>query len=150
MSAPGGASRLDRPAAALVLVAIAWLSTVGAIGLLEPTETRYAEIAREMRASGDYLVPRLNGIPHYHKPPLAYWAPAAGLAVLGDDSWGRQVGRILQGAQDAPSVGAERAVGATPDGEDRHVRTGNLPQQLGKALYKPGTVRDEYESRHAV
>jgi len=84
---PGGA------AFALIVLAAAWLSTAGAIGLLEPTETRYAEIAREMKASGDYLVPRLNGVPHFHKPPLAYWATA-----LASSRWRERLGARIPAA----------------------------------------------------
>jgi hypothetical protein len=82
---------LDRTRAALLCMAVALGVTAGLMGLFEPTETRYAEIAREMRASGDYLVPRLNGIAHFHKPPLAYWLTAAGFAACGVNEWGARL-----------------------------------------------------------
>ena len=82
---------LDRTRAALLCVALALGATAGLMGLFEPTETRYAEIAREMRASGDFLVPHLNGIPHFHKPPLAYWLTAAGFAACGVNEWGARL-----------------------------------------------------------
>ena len=82
---------LDRTRAALLFLALALFATAGLVGLFEPTETRYAEIAREMRASGDFLVPRLNGIPHFHKPPLAYWLTAAGFAACGVNEWGARL-----------------------------------------------------------
>jgi 4-amino-4-deoxy-L-arabinose transferase-like glycosyltransferase len=81
----------DRTRVALLCLAVALGVTAGLMGLLEPTETRYAEIAREMRVSGDYLVPRLNGIAHFHKPPLAYWLTAAGFAVCGVNEWGARL-----------------------------------------------------------
>ena len=81
----------DRPLTPFILAALAFVVTAGAFGLLEPTETRYAEIAREMRASGDWLVPRLNGIAHFDKPPFAYWAAAAGMSVFGENSWGARI-----------------------------------------------------------
>ena len=81
---------------------LAWLMPAGAIlascgwiGLIEPTETRYAEIAREMLAGGDWLIPHLNGIPHFDKPPLAYWATASGMALLGVNEWGARLGAAL-------------------------------------------------------
>jgi len=67
------------------------LATAGALGLFESTETRYAEIAREMLSGGDWLVPHLDGIQHFHKPPLAYWAAASGMAVFGVNAWGARI-----------------------------------------------------------
>jgi 4-amino-4-deoxy-L-arabinose transferase len=90
-----GALRLENPALAIVLITACWLVTAGALGLMEPTETRYGEIAREMLASGDWLVPRLDGIHHFHKPPLAYWAAASGMALWGVGAFGARLGVVL-------------------------------------------------------
>ena len=87
-------SRL-RAALAWLLPACGIVVSCGWLGLIEPTETRYAEIAREMLKSGDWLIPRLNGIPHFHKPPIAYWASAAGMALLGPNEWGARLGMAL-------------------------------------------------------
>ncbi|HET7452528.1 MAG TPA: phospholipid carrier-dependent glycosyltransferase [Thermoanaerobaculia bacterium] len=53
--------------------------------LLEPDEARYAEIPREMLATGNWLVPKLNGVDYFEKPPLTYWAGAVSIALLGHD-----------------------------------------------------------------
>ncbi len=66
-----------------VLVVLVWLATLGARPLFNPDEGRYAEIPREMLASGDWVVPHLNGLDYIEKPPLQYWATAASFAVLG-------------------------------------------------------------------
>lgn len=63
----------------------------GTRGLLEPDEGRYAEVAREMLATGDWVVPRLAGHPHFTKPPLTYWCTAAGLAVAGRNAAGARL-----------------------------------------------------------
>lgn len=60
----------------------------GSRGLLETTEGRYAECARETVASGNLLEPMLNGNHHWTKPPLTYWAIAAGSALFGNTPWG--------------------------------------------------------------
>lgn len=51
--------------------------------LAVPDEGRYGEIGRWMLVSGDWLTPRLNGIPFFHKPPLLYWLEASSLATFG-------------------------------------------------------------------
>ena len=51
--------------------------------LIEPDETRYAEIPREMADGGNWLKMRLAGLPYYEKPPLGYWLGAASISVLG-------------------------------------------------------------------
>ena len=48
-----------------------------------PDEGRYGEIGRWMLQSGDWLTPRLNGIPFFHKPPYLYWLEAGAMALLG-------------------------------------------------------------------
>src|SRR5262249_32738243 len=45
--------------------------------LFEPDEGRYAEIAREMLARGEWVVPYLQGEPYLDKPPLLYWLTMA-------------------------------------------------------------------------
>lgn len=52
--------------------------------LFDPDEARYAEIPREMLASGDYLTPHLNGSNYFEKPPLLYWVNAASMKLLGE------------------------------------------------------------------
>ena len=53
-----------------------FFSGLGAIGLIGPDEPRYAQVAREMQRSGDYITPRLFGAAWFEKPPLYYWLAA--------------------------------------------------------------------------
>lgn len=64
------------------------LAGSGSWGLTESSEARYAEIAREMVRSGDYLHPALLGIHHYHKPPVTYWITALGYQIFGINEFG--------------------------------------------------------------
>jgi len=70
----------------------------GLCPLVESTEARYAEIGREMVASGNYLEPHLNGIKHFHKPPLAYWLIAAGISLFGANDFGARFFGVLAAA----------------------------------------------------
>jgi 4-amino-4-deoxy-L-arabinose transferase-like glycosyltransferase len=69
-------------------VGILYFSALGTIPLLEPDEGRYAEIPREMLASGDFVTPRLNGVVYLEKPPLYYWGTAASLRLFGETEFG--------------------------------------------------------------
>jgi dolichol-phosphate mannosyltransferase len=51
--------------------------------LVEQDEGRYAEIGREMLASGDWIVPTLNHEPYFDKPPLFYWLVAGSFWLFG-------------------------------------------------------------------
>lgn len=55
--------------------------------LWDTSETRYAEAAREMARSGNWLVPMLEGQPHLTKPPLTYWLLALMVKVGGLHAW---------------------------------------------------------------
>src|SRR3984893_10930067 len=76
-----------RPEFRLVLIAFAalilYLPGLGRPALWEPDEGRYAEIAREMYLTGDYITPRDNWVRYFEKPPLVYWAETAAISIFG-------------------------------------------------------------------
>ena len=89
------------PALLLTLLAAWLLATLGLRPLLLPDEGRYAEVARAM-LHGDWLVPVLDGLPFFHKPPLFYCLDVAAMHVVGENAFagrfGSFVGAWLMGA----------------------------------------------------
>lgn len=59
-----------------------WVRPLG-----NPDEGRYSEIPREMLAEGDWILPRLNGVLYFYKPPLPYWLHASAMSVGGKSLW---------------------------------------------------------------
>ncbi|MGC1457446.1 MAG: glycosyltransferase family 39 protein [Steroidobacteraceae bacterium] len=64
-----------------------WLVSLGFRGLYNPDEGRYAEISREILASGDWVIPHLDGLVYIEKPPLQYWATAISESLFGQNDW---------------------------------------------------------------
>ncbi|HEX8235045.1 MAG TPA: glycosyltransferase family 39 protein [Abditibacteriaceae bacterium] len=67
----------------LMLAAVQFFIGLGGLPLLGPDEPRYAEVAREMFASGNYVSPFLCGHLWFEKPALLYWLQAAAYHVFG-------------------------------------------------------------------
>ncbi|MFO1324891.1 MAG: glycosyltransferase family 39 protein [Burkholderiales bacterium] len=99
---------------ALVAV-IAWFGALDTRRLQHPDEGRYAEIAREMAASGDWVTPRLNDLKYFEKPPLQYWVGAATFDALGIDEWTARLPPALAGFLAVLAVGFTAARLAGPD-----------------------------------
>ena len=72
---------------AWIVLAAAWFATLQVRPLLDPDEGRYAEIPREMLASGDWITPHLNDLKYFEKPPLQYWATAVAYEAFGLRQW---------------------------------------------------------------
>jgi 4-amino-4-deoxy-L-arabinose transferase-like glycosyltransferase len=67
----------------IALGGITFFFGLGKLALVGPDEPRYAEVAREMFASGDYISPRLAGCLWFEKPALLYWMAASAYHVFG-------------------------------------------------------------------
>jgi 4-amino-4-deoxy-L-arabinose transferase-like glycosyltransferase len=79
-----------------MLAVFAWLAvTAGVRPLALPDEGRYVGVAFEMLWSGDWLVPTLDTLPYFHKPPLFYWLTGASLAVFRINDWAARLPSLL-------------------------------------------------------
>lgn len=65
-----------------------WLFVCATVRFLSiPDEGRYADISRHMFESGDWLVPRLDGLPFIHKPPMLHWLSSIAMHIFGVHVW---------------------------------------------------------------
>ncbi|MCP9817294.1 glycosyltransferase family 39 protein [Synechococcus sp. GreenBA-s] len=75
----------------LLLVAgcgvLLFLLGLGDTGLVDETPPLFAAAARAMAETGDWLTPRVNGLPRYDKPPLVYWLMGLGYLLPGQAQW---------------------------------------------------------------
>lgn len=82
----------------LVVIASVWFLTLDARHLLRSDEGRYAEIAREMVATGDWVTIRYNGIKYFEKPPFQMWMTAFAFEAFGIGEWQARLWVALSGA----------------------------------------------------
>ncbi|WP_026787556.1 ArnT family glycosyltransferase [Planktothrix rubescens] len=74
-----------------LLSAIAFLSHLGDIGLIDKTEPMFVEAARQMHLTGDWITPYWNGETRFDKPPLIYWLIVIAFKTVGVNEWGARL-----------------------------------------------------------
>ena len=75
-----------------VLCGIVFFYGLGSLPFIGPDEPRYAEVAREMHRSGDWITPRLGSIKWFEKPALTYWLSAIGFRLFGETEFAARFG----------------------------------------------------------
>jgi len=85
------------PRGAVLPVALfAWFAATAWLRPLAiPDEGRYVGVALEMLWSGNWLVPTLDTLPYFHKPPLFYWLTAASLGTFGINVWAARLAPLI-------------------------------------------------------
>jgi len=81
----------------VIIYGLLWFGTLNYRHLIPSDEGRYAEIAREMLVTGDWITPRYNGYKYFEKPPLQMWATAAAFQVFGIGDWQARLWTALTG-----------------------------------------------------
>jgi 4-amino-4-deoxy-L-arabinose transferase-like glycosyltransferase len=89
----------------LGLAALLWFALLGYRDLADPDEGRYAEVARAIVESGDWVTMRLNGYEYFAKPPLQFWATAASFRLFGESSGAARLSVAVFGLLGALWVG---------------------------------------------
>jgi 4-amino-4-deoxy-L-arabinose transferase-like glycosyltransferase len=81
---------------AVAVLTFAWLSaTTWTRPLFLPDEGRYVGVAWNMLHGHEMLVPLLDGLPFFHKPPLFYWITAFALQVFGPNEWAGRFSSVI-------------------------------------------------------
>ncbi len=91
---PSGSFRMS-VGALLVLSALMYFPALGAPGILNTTDSYYAEAAREMLNRGDFITPYLNFAPYYFKPILTYWLIIASYLAFGINTFASRLPSAL-------------------------------------------------------
>src|SRR5205814_10142741 len=86
---------LPRLAALVIFAAVVYLLGNGAVALWDRDEPRYAQTARQMLQSGDWVVPRLYDEPRTAKPVFIYWCQASAMAIFGDTAFAARLPSVV-------------------------------------------------------
>ncbi len=71
-----------------IVTAVFYFLWLGSRALGLPDEARYCEIPRELLCRHNWMIPYLNGVYYFEKPPLFYWLQIFGMKILGMNEWG--------------------------------------------------------------
>jgi 4-amino-4-deoxy-L-arabinose transferase-like glycosyltransferase len=81
----------------VLLAALTFLVGLGRGAITDADEAFYAEAAREMVASGDWVTPFYNYEPRFQKPILYYWLTSATYLAVGPAEWAARLWAALAG-----------------------------------------------------
>lgn len=79
------------------LAALFFLPFLGGVHLFDWDEINFAEIAREMKVTGNWLAIQMNYLPFTEKPPFFFWLQAAGMEVFGVGEYAARFPNALAG-----------------------------------------------------
>ena len=83
---------------AIVIIAmLLFLPGLGSVHLFDWDEINFAESAREMLVTGDYLTVRVNFEPFWEKPPLFIWMQALSMKIFGVNEFAARFPNVIAG-----------------------------------------------------
>ena len=74
-----------------------FLPYLGSVHLFDWDEANFAELAREMIVSGDYLQPQINFLPFYEKPPMFIWFQVLSMKIFGVNEFAARFPNVICG-----------------------------------------------------
>jgi len=81
-----------------VLTALLMFGRLGTPPLTTANEGLYAQVAREMLETGQWIVPHINSVVYFEKPPLLYWLVALSMRLFGENATAARLPSALAGA----------------------------------------------------
>ncbi|MFA6571220.1 MAG: glycosyltransferase family 39 protein [Bacteroidota bacterium] len=81
----------------IIIGAILFFPMLGNVNLFDWDEINFAEAAREMIATGDYLTVRIDYAPFHEKPPLFFWMQVAAMKIFGINEFASRLPNALIG-----------------------------------------------------
>jgi len=81
-----------------------YILPLGIRPLVVPDEVRYAEIPREMVTSGDWIIPRLNGLLYFEKPVMGYWLNGFAMKLFGENAFAVRISSAVSAGLSALMV----------------------------------------------
>lgn len=123
---------------ALGLALVVRAATLGGYPLIDPSESRYAEIARKMLETGDWLTPQFAyGVPFWGKPPLSFWLTALSMQAFGVNEFAARLPSLLLTIATALVVWR---MGARHAGRDAALLATTVFATTGLVFISAGTV----------
>ena len=90
------------PVVWMLIAAIFFVPFIGNVHLFDWDEINFAEIAREMLLSGNYMEPQINFQPFMEKPPLFFWLQSICMNIFGVNEFAARLPNALLGIFQLP------------------------------------------------